>query len=72
MGRENLIRLLMFGLFVIATNANLLATEYIVTNSSEFNALSLNPGDVVILKMGYGKTPSLNLKELEQIVSPLP
>ena len=50
------------GLFVLAANLNLLATEYFVTNTSEFNALSLNPGDVVVLKNGVWENTRLEFK----------
>lgn len=54
--------LFLLGLLFLAANENLLATEYFVTNTSEFNALSLNPGDVVILKNGVWENASLEFE----------
>ena len=55
-------KLLLLGLFVLAANFHLLATEYFVTNTSEFNALSLTPGDVVILQNGVWENTRLEFE----------
>ncbi len=52
MRRRALNKLFLSGLFLLAAVVNLLAGEYPVSTVAELNALTLNPGDVVILKNG--------------------
>ena len=59
MGKIEKIKLFLLGLIVLATSANLFATEYFVTNTTEFSALTLNSGDVVILKNGVWENAKL-------------
>ena len=47
-----MVKMFLVGLLVLAANAKLSATEYFVETIKQFNTLSLNPGDVVILKNG--------------------
>lgn len=62
MRRASINKLFLLGLFVIAANVNLLATEYFVTNVAEFRALSLHPGDVVVLKNGVWENAILEFE----------
>ena len=53
---------ILIGLIVLASVLPLWATEYVVTTRTEFNALNLVAGDLVILKNGTWEDVSLEFK----------
>lgn len=61
----------LLGLIVLAININLSATEYFISNTTEFNSLSLNPGDVVILKNGIWENAVLEFEGIGTESNPI-
>lgn len=49
-------------MITLSANLNLLATEYIVSTITEFTALTLYPGDVVVLKNGIWENANLKFE----------
>lgn len=70
-GREELFKIMLLGMFVVSTIVNASATNYFVENSTEFNALSLSSGDVVVLKNGVWENAALQFKGIGTESNPI-
>ena len=72
MRRGSIPVIVLFGLFNLAVNVQLLAKEYIVTNLVEFYGLpDLAPGDVVILKNGVWENAFLEFEGIGTESNPI-